>query len=162
MECLIALGSNSGDRLAHLRTAADGLRRLDARAEFSPVYETAPVDCPEGSGAFLNAAAVIHWAGTPSELYAELRALERAAGRPDERARNAPRPLDLDLLAAGSVISSDPRLILPHPRLHERRFVLFPLSALRPALIPPGQSRTITQMLATLPDEPMREWDARL
>ena len=162
MECLIALGSNSGDRLAHLRTAADGLRWLDARAEFSPVYETAPVDCPEGSGAFLNAAAVLDWPGTPASLHAELRALERAAGRPDERARNAPRPLDLDLLAAGDVVSEDPVLTLPHPRISERRFVLQPLAALRPALVLPGCPASIAELLARLPEEPIREIEARL
>lgn len=162
MECLIALGSNSGDRLEHLREAATGLRRLDAGAEFSPVYETAPVDCPEGSGAFLNAAAVIRWTGTPSELHTKLRALESAAGRPAQRARNAPRPLDLDLLAAGTAISPDPELTLPHPRIHERRFVLLPLSSLRPALVLPGQSATIAELLAQLPDEPMIDIGVRL
>jgi 2-amino-4-hydroxy-6-hydroxymethyldihydropteridine diphosphokinase len=154
MECAIALGSNAGDRLAHLRAAAAGLRLLDAGAEFSAVYETAPVDCPEGSGAFLNAAAILRWHGTPQELHAALRALEQSSGRPAIRERNAPRPLDLDVLTFGPVISTDPVLLLPHPRMTERRFVLQPLADLRPLMVPPGQSKNIALLLAALPQEP--------
>ena len=156
MECGIALGSNAGDRVASLRAAASALRLLDADTVVSPVYETAPVDCPEGSGAFYNAVAVLRWNRSPLELLESLRGIESSLGRPGERSRNAPRTIDLDVLYAGSHVSEAPRLILPHPRLHLRRFVLTPLCDLRPALVLPGFNRDVRSLLAALPeDEPL-------
>ena len=75
----------------------------------------------------------------PHALLAELRALERAAGRPDARAKNAPRSLDLDLLLFGGAVVRTPDLCVPHPGLTRRRFVLAPLAELAPALVPPGE-----------------------
>ena len=159
-ECGIALGSNAGDRLANLRAAIAALRQLDAALEVSPVYETAPVDCPDGSGAFLNAAAILHWSGTPEELLAALRTIESSMGRPVVRERNAPRTLDLDILFAGDSVSGCQELTLPHPRLHLRRFVLQPLADLRPSLVLPGFSESVATILAALTGEespPLRQ-----
>jgi 2-amino-4-hydroxy-6-hydroxymethyldihydropteridine diphosphokinase len=153
MECGIALGSNAGDRAASLAAAVTALQQLDPALEISPVYETAPVDCPAGSGTFLNAAAILHWHGSPEALLEELRGIESRLGRPPVRSRNAPRTIDLDILFAGNMIRSGEELILPHPRLHQRRFVLLPLSDLRPLLILPGFSRTVRQLLDELPEE---------
>ena len=116
-ECGIALGSNTGDRLAHLRAAVAALRGLDPRLEVSSVYETAPVDCPDGSGAFLNAVAILTWTDSPAALLHFLRNTEVRLGRPAGRARNAPRTIDLDILYAGGAVLTGDDLTLPHPRL---------------------------------------------
>ena len=153
VECGIALGSNTGDRLAHLRAAVTALREVDPRLEVSPVYETAPVDCPDGSGAFLNGVVILIWTGTPEALLHFLRRIECRLGRPTERARNAPRTIDLDILYAGDAVLTGEELILPHPRLHERRFVLQPLCDLRPDLVLPGFSQTTRSLLSALRDD---------
>ena len=81
-----------------------------------------------------------------------LKAVEAALGRPEQRERNSPRTLDLDLLYADAVVSEDAELILPHPRLHVRRFVLQPLADIRPDLILPKQTQTVAKLLAELSD----------
>lgn len=154
LECGVALGSNSGDREANLRAAMARLRSLDPRVTASRVYETAPVDCPDGSGAFLNAAAILNWDGSPHALLDALRSVEAALGRPALRDRNAPRTIDLDILFAGTLVCADERLELPHPRLHLRRFVLAPLCDLRPDLVLPGFTVSVAALLAGLPPEP--------
>ncbi len=153
MECGIALGSNAGDRVACLSAAVALLRRRDPLLELSPVYETEPVDCPEGSPPFLNAAAILQWDGGPEELLGFLRGIEQHLGRPAVRPRNAPRPIDLDILYAGETVSREETLILPHPRLHLRRFVLLPLAGLRPELRLPGFPLTIRELLEALPED---------
>lgn len=153
----LALGSNLGDRLAHLRAGRDFLLALHegpGPPALSPVYETDPVGCPPGSPAFLNAVLEIETSLDPATLLARLAACEQQLGRPARRATNAPRPLDLDLLYAGDTSLDLPDLTVPHPRLAQRRFVLQPLAAIRPQLILPGQSLTVTQLLAALPDAP--------
>lgn len=110
------------------------------------------MDCPSGSPAFLNAVVEIATTRPPAELLADLAALERDLGRPARRERNAPRPLDVDILYAGDLVFATPGLVVPHPRMTRRRFVLQPLAEIRPDLTPPGQTRTVAQLLATLPD----------
>ncbi len=167
MPFLLALGSNIGDRLAHFRQGIAKLIQRDPSAHVistAPIYETAPVDCPPDSQSFYNTVIELESDLDPHALYLVLRSIEQQLGRPDERQRNAPRPLDLDILTAGNAIIHDDLLTLPHPRLHQRRFVLAPLAELHPRLIVPGQTRTISEMLAALPDEPSsvrlvrREW----
>ncbi len=151
MECGIALGSNLGDRLAALREAVVRLSAGCGRVvAVSPVYETEPVDCPEGSGAFLNAVVVVESEMTPLELLRALQGIERAMGRPAERGRNAPRTVDLDVLYAGGETWRDAELTVPHPRIAERRFVLAPLAAVRPGLVLPGQERSAAELLEKL------------
>lgn len=152
----IAFGSNLGDRLGSLRMATSELRRL-VGAEIlraSPVYETAPVDCPEDSGAYLNAVAEVQTELTPHELHAVLQRIEADQGRPAVREHHAPRPLDLDILYASGCVINDPRLTIPHPRLALRRFVLQPLHDLDPDLLPHGCGQTVSLMLEQLTDEP--------
>jgi 2-amino-4-hydroxy-6-hydroxymethyldihydropteridine diphosphokinase len=153
----LALGSNLGDRLALLRAGRDFLLALHEGPEaaaVSAVYETDPVDCPPGSSAFLNAVVIISTALAPAALWARLAAFERQLGRPARRAHHAPRPLDLDILYSGAALLDSPELVLPHPRLAGRRFVLQPLAALQPRLVLPGQTRTVGELLAALPAEP--------
>jgi 2-amino-4-hydroxy-6-hydroxymethyldihydropteridine diphosphokinase len=80
----------------------------------------------------------------------KLQALEKQFGRRPRQVRNEPRLLDLDLIAFGAEVRDTPRLTLPHPRAHQRRFVLAPLAELAPALILPGQTRSVRQLLKTL------------
>ncbi len=154
LPCGIALGSNVGDRLSHLRRGLTLLlerlpqARLTAAA---PLYETAPVDCAEDSPAFYNTVVELECALPPHDLRAVTAGIERALGRPDERVQNAPRTLDLDLLYCGQFTLADDTLTLPHPRLAQRRFVLQPLAAIRPNLRLQGQSLTVRELLAALP-----------
>lgn len=153
----IALGSNVGDRAANLH---EGVARvleaipdacLKAEASF---YETEPVGCAPGTQAFLNSVIEVETAIEPMAVYRTLAEIEQAMGRPAERAKNAPRTLDLDILYAGDWVSEDPALTVPHPRLHERRFVLEPLAEIRAGLKLPGfGGRTVGDLLAALEDD---------
>lgn len=137
MKIAIGIGSNLGDRTAEMAAAFDFLRTLDGKLRVSPVYESQPQDCPPGSGLFLNAVAVMDWRGGLFELLARLQAYERERGRPSVRDTNAPRPLDLDILFCEDLVLKTPKLILPHPRIGERHFVLRPLADLEPDFLIP-------------------------
>jgi len=153
----LALGSNLGDRWAHLRAARDYLAAFhqgDDDAAVSPVYETDPVDCPPGAAPFLNAVMEISTSLDPEELLARTGAFERRLGRDATRERNAPRPIDIDILYAGDRQIRNAALEVPHPRLTRRRFVVQPLAEIRPRLVLPGQSRTVAELLALLPATP--------
>ena len=136
----ISLGSNLGDRLDHLRTAVAKLApfRSSGHLLLSPVFETEPVDCPEGSGAFYNAVIEIETDLAPLDLLAATQGIEREMGRPEVRAVNAPRTIDLDLLYYDDLSLDAPGLLLPHPRMFQRAFVLKPLATIRPDLVPAG------------------------
>ena len=152
-----ALGSNLGDRWSHLRAARDFLAARHEGAgppAVSPVYETDPVDCPPDSAPFLNAVMEIMTSLPPEDLLAASDTFELQLGRGAQRARNAPRPIDLDILYAGDRQIDATRLTVPHPRLTQRRFVLQPLADLRPDLVLPGQTRSIADLLAVLPEIP--------
>jgi 2-amino-4-hydroxy-6-hydroxymethyldihydropteridine diphosphokinase len=144
----IALGSNLGDRAAELDAGMAFLRSMASQIRESRRIETAPVDCPPGSPPFLNAVAEIELAAVPPrELLRQLQAFEQSRGRPSARETNAPRPLDLDIIYYGELIVDEPGLVIPHPRAAQRRFVLEPLSDLRPELILPGQTKTVRELL---------------
>ncbi len=155
MKAGVALGSNLGNRALHLRRGLAFLQGLSSTGYFAPssIVETDPVGCPEGSGSFLNAAAEIEYAGTPRQLFDQLKAFERAEGRAASPVPNAPRPLDLDLLYFGDLAldEGDPRLVVPHPRMAQRRFVLGPLAEIVPDLVVPGQTKTVKELLEALP-----------
>lgn len=148
----ISLGSNLGDRIVHLRTAVERLAPLRSSGHLllSPVFETEPVDCPVGSGAFYNAVVEIETTLPPLELLAATQAIERALGRPEVRAVNAPRTVDLDLLYYDDLAMMAPGLELPHPRMFQRAFVLKPLAAIRPDLIPAGALESVDDAGVTL------------
>ena len=142
---VIALGSNLGNRLAHLQQARDalGVLALPDSFLFSSIYLTEPVLCPDGSPDFFNAVVSFHYADTADELHQQTRAIESAIGRAAATQRNAPRVIDLDLLLFGDAIIDKPDLAIPHPRLHLRRFVLQPLCEIHPKLVIPGLGDTI-------------------
>lgn len=144
----IALGSNLGDRLASLHQALDALRRAGIEvARVSPVYETAPVGGPPGQGPYLNAVAELRTDRPPDDLLRLLLAVEQDQGRVRTE-RDGPRTLDLDLLFYDDLVRNDPHLILPHPRLHERLFVLRPLADIAPGLVHPVLKRSVAELLA--------------
>jgi 2-amino-4-hydroxy-6-hydroxymethyldihydropteridine diphosphokinase len=156
MRAGIALGSNLGDRLENLRHAWRELRALpDIAGPFrhSSIYETAPVDTDPEAGAFFNAVAEVEYAGHPAMLLEQLQQVEARMGRPSKRPRNASRVIDLDLLYAGNLVLATDQIIVPHPRLHLRRFVLQPLHDVRPELRLPGQEKTVAELLALLTDD---------
>lgn len=153
--CLIALGSNLGDRLENLLVGVDELAIAEGVEidTLSSLYETAPVGGPEQQGPYLNAALTATTTLTAAELLALLHRIE--ASRERERTVHwGPRTLDLDLLVHGDLVSSHPELHLPHPRLHERRFVLVPVCDVAPDLVHPVLGRTMRELLAALPVEP--------
>ena len=146
----IALGSNLGDRAGTLRAAFAALSRLPGiqGARLSPFYETEPVGPPQP--AYLNACA--HLEVDDPDPRSFLRALldtEGAFGRVRGE-RWGPRTLDLDLLMFGRVVLDEPGLILPHPRMQERAFVLKPLADLDPGLRHPVSGRTVAELLASV------------
>ena len=151
----IALGSNIGDRLKALESAREAIFNLEGvfkPALCSSIYETDPVESAPDSACFLNAVIEVEFAGDPSLLLKALQDLEAEMGRPFKRPRNAPRVIDLDILYVGDLKISLPDLLIPHPRLHLRRFVLEPLAEIRPSLILPHQPHTVQDTLAKLND----------
>ncbi len=155
----LAVGSNEGDRLAHLRAAVRRLKDREAISgvHASPVYEAEAhtLRPEEQQPPYLNAVIMIDTTMTPEMLLDVCQALERAAGRVRDPARRwQPRPPDLDLLVSGRETLRTPRLMLPHPRLGERRFVLRPLVDLDPNLyVPPPFDATARTLLARCPDD---------
>lgn len=135
----IGVGANLGDREATIRTALD---RLDAEEEIevvrvSSLRETDPVgyvDQPR----FLNGAAALETDLPPRELLERMLAVERELGRVRDGPRFGPRTIDLDLLLYGDAVVDEPGLLIPHPRMAERAFVLEPLAELDPELVVPG------------------------
>ena len=145
----IALGSNLGDRRAHLASAVERLASLLSDLGVSRTFETAPVAVTGPQGFFLNAAAAGGFEGTARDLMAELLAIERDRGR-ERPYPGAPRTLDLDLIFFGDQTLEEPGLVVPHPRFRERRFVLEPLAEVAPDWRDPVTGLTIRQLLERL------------
>jgi 2-amino-4-hydroxy-6-hydroxymethyldihydropteridine diphosphokinase len=134
----IGLGSNLGDRRAHLRAAIEGLEAAGDVVAVSPLYETAPVGGPAGQDDYLNVVVELRTADSPRALLERGRALEAAAHR-ERTERWGPRTLDADVLWVEGEEVDEPDLTVPHPRLWERRFVTAPLADLAPDLVTPAQ-----------------------
>jgi 2-amino-4-hydroxy-6-hydroxymethyldihydropteridine diphosphokinase len=151
-DAYVSIGTNLGDRDAHLALA---LRRLAELPEgelvaVSPVFETDPVG-PPPQGPFLNAVAQLRTRLAPRPLLAALLAIEQEAGRV-RGVRDAARTLDLDLLLYGACVLDEPGLVVPHPRMAERPFVLEPLAALAPDLVHPTLGEPIARLAARVRD----------
>jgi 2-amino-4-hydroxy-6-hydroxymethyldihydropteridine diphosphokinase len=148
---VLSLGSNLGDRLDNLQGAIDALfdaPGLDFVA-ISPVYETKPVGGPEQDD-FLNVVLIADSRLTPESLLERLLSIEEAMDR-TRAVRWGPRTLDIDIVTMGDLTSEAPELRLPHPRAHERAFVLAPWSDVEPeASLPQGR---VTDLLATVADQ---------
>jgi 2-amino-4-hydroxy-6-hydroxymethyldihydropteridine diphosphokinase len=151
----IALGANLGDRAKMIHRAAARVAQTEAieLIRLSPLMETAAVGGPAGSPAYLNAAAEINTTLTARQLLERLLCIEAELGRV-RREKWAPRVIDLDLLLYGDSILDEPGLTVPHPRLHERRFVLGPLVQIAAGVIHPRLGKSIRALLDELPPEP--------
>jgi 2-amino-4-hydroxy-6-hydroxymethyldihydropteridine diphosphokinase len=159
-EVFVAIGGNLPDAfgrsaLYSCRAAVEALRSLNGLrlVDVSPWYETAPI--PPGGPSYINGIAWLSGDPDPAELLAALQRIETAGGRV-RTVQNAPRTLDLDIIAIGQTVRESPDPILPHPRAHLRRFVMQPLADLRPDWRHPVLKRTASEILATLPEQGIR------
>ena len=154
MTSVLSLGSNLGDRLGHLRAALTLLGARFAVVATSPVYETRPVGV-EDQSPFLNCVTLL----ASDDSHAVLRAChdaEEARGRLRSR-RWGPRTLDVDVVSVDGLVSADPRLTLPHPRAHERAFVLVPWLDVDPDAVLPGRG-PVRAVVHDLDTSGVRRW----
>ena len=149
----IGIGSNLGNRIERCQEAIRAMAEIAGVTVMraSSLYETAPIP-PASDGWFVNGVVLVQTQLKPETLLLELLRVERSMGRVAERARGEDRSIDLDLLLVGSQVVEQPDLVLPHPRLHQRRFVLVPLCELDPDLRHPVFGVTMRQLLDRLDD----------
>jgi len=145
----LSLGSNLGDRAANLRTALDKLADMGTIAAISSFYETEPMELAAQPW-FMNCAAKLDTEKMPRQLIAGILALEQSMGR-QRRQKNGPRIIDIDILLFGTSVIDIPSLTVPHPKLHERRFVLEPLAEIAPEVRHPVFKRTMRELRDALP-----------
>lgn len=141
----IALGSNVGDRRAHLQYAVERLTPFISNLRVSRFIDSEPVDVPEPQPPYLNGAVVGQTTLSARELLDALMAIERERGRTRMTPR-APRTLDLDLILYGNAIVNEDDLIVPHPRFRERAFVVDPLKEIASELVDPVTGKRIDQL----------------
>jgi len=149
----IGFGSNIGDRLAHIQNAIHAVSKTEEITlhKISSVYKTDPVGY-EAQAAFLNGVAAIQTSLPPLSLLHTLKNIETAIGR-RHRIRWGPREIDLDILIYGDLCLQTEKLIIPHPEMHRRRFVLAPLAEIAPDLVHPVLKKSIQTLLARLDDD---------
>jgi 2-amino-4-hydroxy-6-hydroxymethyldihydropteridine diphosphokinase len=149
----LSLGSNLGNRETNLRRAIGSLGRLGEVTAVSSFYETEPVEVVEQPW-FLNCAVALDSDQTPLEVLHEILALEEEMGRYRTQDKG-PRNIDIDILLAGDAIVGMPELTIPHPAMHERRFVLEPLAEIAAGAMHPRLRKKISELLADLPPGPV-------
>jgi 2-amino-4-hydroxy-6-hydroxymethyldihydropteridine diphosphokinase len=143
----IALGSNLGDRIAHLNHAIARLQTVLRNVRVSRFRETVPVGVHGPQPLYLNAAAAGSTTLPPRAVLEALLAIERERGR-ERPAPKAARSLDLDLILYGAAVLDEPDLVIPHPRFRERRFVLEPLAEVAPDLVDPVTHKSVGELFA--------------
>ncbi len=153
----LGLGSNVGDRRSHLKAAVEALpgRGVEVRAS-SSVYETEPVGLILDQADFLNACVRIETEHGPEELLHACKEVEREVGREGGGIRHGPRVIDVDVLMLGELEFESARVVLPHPEVVARRFVLVPLLELEPQLTLPGHGRLAESLVALGPGQAVR------
>ena len=161
MEIGLSLGSNLENRLSNIQTARDyinAIANVHLSAQ-SPVYQTEPmgVSKQHKEKKFLNAFLILETERTVIDIFAETSAIENSMGRKRTDDRFEPRIIDIDIIFAGSTVIKTNTLTVPHLQWRNRRFVVQPLSDLRPELILPGETQTVSDILAKLPDVPRVE-----
>jgi 2-amino-4-hydroxy-6-hydroxymethyldihydropteridine diphosphokinase len=152
---ILSLGSNIEPRKGYLDQAIQALAALPGTQHLrcSSVHETEPVGVPEAEAGllFLNAVVVLETPLSPHAFSTAIHAIEERLGRTRNNRYGAARTIDIDIIALGDQVIDTPTLTLPHPRAHQRAFVLQPLSELLPDYKLPGQQQTVAQLLASLP-----------
>jgi len=157
----LALGSNLGDRKAHLRTALERLGAAEVRiARRSSVYETEPQDLRDQPW-FLNMVVEGETELFPMQLLLRIQTIELELGR-QRRTPKGPRTIDIDILLYGNAVIHTNKLEVPHPRMAQRRFVLEPLAEIAPDLRLPPDGRTVQEILSGTLDQQLRKTDARI
>jgi 2-amino-4-hydroxy-6-hydroxymethyldihydropteridine diphosphokinase len=147
----LSLGSNVGEREQQLRDAIARLETAGRIASVSSFYETEPVEFT-GQAWFLNCAVVLATDRTPDQLLAALLAIEKEMGRRrSQESRKGPRTIDLDILLFGDSVVESPELTIPHPAMHQRRFVLEPLAEIAPEVRHPVFKQSVRELLQALP-----------
>ncbi|GCE06837.1 2-amino-4-hydroxy-6-hydroxymethyldihydropteridine diphosphokinase [Dictyobacter aurantiacus] len=141
----LALGSNLGDRRAHLQEALRRLRAVVDIQQVSTVYETEPVGYLD-QPCFFNIVCHGYTNLTPQELLRRAKTIEHQLGR-QETIRNGPRPVDIDILFYDTLVYTEENLVIPHPRMHERAFVLVPLAEIAPAMQDPRSGKSVQELL---------------
>ena len=144
----LGLGSNMGNRRANLDKALDLLSQRADVLEVSSTYDTEPLGNPD-QPRFLNLVGKVRTRLAPLGLLTLTKGIESKLGRRPS-SRNAPRPIDIDILFFGDLVMATPKLVIPHPRLVERAFVMVPLAELAPELVHPASGKTVRVMLEAL------------
>ena len=152
----LGLGSNLGDRASNLARARDMLTQRVKLEEASPIYETRPVGDTE-QPMFLNQVCRVHTILTPDNLLVLVKGIERRLGRAGRSGR--PRPIDIDILFYDNLIYDSETLTIPHPRAHERAFVLVPMYELAPEMAHPKLNITIREMRNNVSDDGVVLWE---
>ena len=147
----IGIGSNEGDRLAHISNAIKALGAVDSIhvVQMALIIETEAVGGPP-QDSYLNTVVELDTVLVPRELLSALKAIEQQLGRAPASQRWGPRPIDLDILLYDDAVLNEPTLTIPHPRMHQRRFVLEPLAQLAPDVVHPVLKQSISQLFSAL------------
>lgn len=149
----LSLGSNLGDRPAHLETAIEKLRQLGAVPAVSSFYETEPVEMRQ-QGWFLNCVIKLETEAMPRKLLSRVLEIEQSMGRKRTQSKG-PRNIDIDILLFGTSVVEAKGLTIPHPAMHQRRFVLEPLAEIAPEVRHPVLKKTVRELRDALPQGPV-------